>query len=296
MLQTTYNQPLKTPHMKEIYTLAKLVSVFLFLFMTGIHAQTTIAVQDFEGVHGDNSAGDNWNPTIFPSPYFIGTDVWEEYTALYRINPKSNSKLWAMLDLDNPNNGQTPENTEHTLAFPNVSVSGEVNVLLSFYFNIESFDSNDYLRVEYFFDDVSQGIEDVGATIPSGTTSDWTEYSKAIPDGTTNVRFTIMAMMNTDYAAIDDIKLESNAVLSKERQSLENFSVYPNPVSNGILSINTLNNTTKKVSIFDTLGKQVYSKQLKANEKAYINHLNSGIYFLTVEENSITATKKLVIQ
>lgn len=278
--------------MKQVYFLTRYLLVLFLLFSVITKAQTTLAAQDFE-----NSAADTWTPTVFPNPYAFIDDAWLEYGTFFRMSPQSSSNLWAMLDLNNPNNGLSPENTEHTLTFPNISVSGENNILLSFYFNIESFDSNDYLKVEYFFDDVSQGIEDVGATIPSGTTADWVEYKKVVPNGTSSVRLTFMAMMNTDYAAIDNITLNSNAVLAVEKEEIENFTVYPNPVNNNFFTINTLNRSNKTVQIFDILGKQVYSKELQqSNEKVYTNNLKPGIYILRVEEDNKIATRKLILQ
>ena len=88
----------------------------------------------------------------------------------------------------------------------------------------------------------------------------------------------------------------SNFVLPVERQEIENFSTYPNPVTNGEFFINSANNATKDVRIFDMLGKQVYAKSVTANERVNVVNLNTGIYILKVIEEGKTATRKLVIK
>jgi hypothetical protein len=78
-------------------------------------------------------------------------------------------------------------------------------------------------------------------------------------------------------------------------QEIENFRMYPNPVTNGVIRINTLDNAQKTIQIFDILGKKVFSK-LIINEELNISKLNSGVYILKVFENGKTATRKLVIK
>jgi len=79
------------------------------------------------------------------------------------------------------------------------------------------------------------------------------------------------------------------------RNAIEGFSLFPNPVTNGRLTINTLSNADKKIQIFDILGKQVLSTNLKGRE-LNVSKLNSGIYILKILEEGKTATRKLVIK
>lgn len=85
------------------------------------------------------------------------------------------------------------------------------------------------------------------------------------------------------------------AVASVNRNEIEEFSIYPNPVSDGVLRINTLENLEKTIQIFDILGKKVLSRTTKS-EHISIATLNSGIYILKVTEKGKTATRKLVIK
>jgi outer membrane protein assembly factor BamB len=85
-------------------------------------------------------------------------------------------------------------------------------------------------------------------------------------------------------------------VLSTINNTIDGFSVYPNPVNNGEINITTAANGTKSVQIFDVLGKQVYDKKIEANEKVKTSSLTPGMYILKVEENGNVATRKLLIE
>lgn len=89
----------------------------------------------------------------------------------------------------------------------------------------------------------------------------------------------------------------SGIALGTTKNEIEGFGVYPNPVTSDIFTLKTASTTTKNVSIFNILGKQVLVDKISGNN-AQINvaALNTGIYILKVEENGKIATKKLVIK
>lgn len=80
-------------------------------------------------------------------------------------------------------------------------------------------------------------------------------------------------------------------------QNIEDLSIYPNPVTNGKthIFITSKQNLTKKVEIFNVLGKQVSSTVL-SNKELNISNLSKGVYILKVTENDISETRKLVIK
>lgn len=82
---------------------------------------------------------------------------------------------------------------------------------------------------------------------------------------------------------------------SVNRNEISNFSMYPNPVSGGKLTINTLSNASKKIQVFDIIGKQVLNTILEGNE-LNVSNLYSGIYIIKILEEGKTATRKLVIK
>ena len=180
--------------MKKLYIL-----LFTILISSACIGQTPLGAQDFEG------AG-TWSYTETPASYNLNSDVWAIVGSLSSISPQSASNFWGMRDLENANGGGA---FDHTLAFPNISVSGETNILLTFYYYTIGFDNSDNLRVEFFYDDVSQGEEELS----KDTGGAWSLYSKAVPNGTTNVKFTILARQNggSDYAGFDNVLLQSGA-------------------------------------------------------------------------------------
>jgi outer membrane protein assembly factor BamB len=90
---------------------------------------------------------------------------------------------------------------------------------------------------------------------------------------------------------VNVITLSTNKV-----STIDGFKVYPNPVNNGEFYIETLSNGVKSVQIFDMLGKQVFLKNIIANEKIKTSNLKAGVYILKVAENDKKATTKLVIK
>jgi hypothetical protein len=88
----------------------------------------------------------------------------------------------------------------------------------------------------------------------------------------------------------------ANQTLPIAENTIENFTMYPNPVVNGKFSISSKNKLDKLVEINTLLGKQVYNQTVKANETVEVSFLNKGIYILKVEEEGKLAIKKLIIQ
>lgn len=84
-------------------------------------------------------------------------------------------------------------------------------------------------------------------------------------------------------------------ILSTINNTIDGFSVYPNPVNNGEINITTDTNGTKSVQLFDMLGHQVYSKTIQPNETVKTSNFRAGVYILKVEEKGKVASRKLVI-
>jgi hypothetical protein len=82
-----------------------------------------------------------------------------------------------------------------------------------------------------------------------------------------------------------------------QQDHIEGLSIYPNPVTNGRLYVNITSkkNLTKKVEVFNVLGKQIYTIVLTSNELG-VSQLSTGVYILKITENNISETRKLVIK
>ena len=83
--------------------------------------------------------------------------------------------------------------------------------------------------------------------------------------------------------------------LQNQNNEIAGLKVYPNPVSNGVLHVESSLNLEKTVSLFDVLGKEVI-KTTTSNTTINIANLNSGIYIVKITEGGKTATKKLVVK
>ena len=73
------------------------------------------------------------------------------------------------------------------------------------------------------------------------------------------------------------------------------FSIYPNPVSSGIVNIASTNSDAISVQVFDILGKQVKNETL-TNNTLNVANLRSGVYIVKITQNNTSTTKKLVIK
>ncbi len=80
-----------------------------------------------------------------------------------------------------------------------------------------------------------------------------------------------------------------------QETTINGFSLYPNPVKNGVINITTDGNQSKNIQIYTILGKLVFA-QTTSKTSIDISILNSGIYIINVEENNHFATQKLVIE
>ena len=79
--------------------------------------------------------------------------------------------------------------------------------------------------------------------------------------------------------------------------SIEGFAAYPNPVNNGRLTIKSSNSDEKEVTIFNVIGKRVFTQKFSGKTKQLdVSNISSGIYIMKVLEGDKIATKKLVIE
>lgn len=83
--------------------------------------------------------------------------------------------------------------------------------------------------------------------------------------------------------------------LAVAQNAIKGLKIYPNPVSNGTLFIETTANATKSIVIYDVLGKQVLSTTT-ANNAISVSSLRGGVYVVKITEEGKTATRKLVIK
>ncbi len=126
----------------------------------------------------------------------------------------------------------------------------------------------------------------IGATIPTGafniTALGYDNVSSATPP--------VLTPQFIPRNAAD-----FSVTLQTQNNEIAGLKVYPNPVSNGVLHVESNLNTERIISLYDVLGKEVI-KTTTSNTTINIANLNSGIYFVKITEGGKTATKKLVVK
>jgi hypothetical protein len=109
------------------------------------------------------------------------------------------------------------------------------------------------------------------------------------------------ATAGTGNILIDEVRIGGTwdyvtaAVLKNNQSEISGLSIYPNPVVNGTLFINTDANAERTVTVFDVLGKQILNTTTSTNA-INVSQLNTGVYMVRITEEGKTATKKLVIR
>jgi hypothetical protein len=109
--------------------------------------------------------------------------------------------------------------------------------------------------------------------------------------------FAIVGAFN-DEAQVTSRSLEDfDVVLSTNSNEIEGFSIYPNPIRNGVLTIRTQNTFVKDVEIFTVLGKKVFAKNVTGNLNTInVSNLNGGLYLLKVTQGEQVSIQKIVVE
>ncbi|OIQ21697.1 MAG: secretion protein [Flavobacterium sp. MedPE-SWcel] len=79
-------------------------------------------------------------------------------------------------------------------------------------------------------------------------------------------------------------------------KTIEGLNIYPNPaVSTNRIYITSKSIQSKKIEIYDVLGKKVLQSTINGREFSVTN-LTSGVYFIKIKEGEATATRKLIVK
>ena len=133
--------------------------------------------------------------------------------------------------------------------------------------------------------------------LPQATT--WTQktVTSVVPVGANTFLLQFRAY-NGATVSYDNISFESPGAVYLSTESFNAISglkVYPNPVSNGTLYIETAANAERTVTVFDVLGKQVLNTTTN-NNAVSVNALRTGVYVVKITEEGKSVTRKLVIK
>lgn len=115
---------------------------------------------------------------------------------------------------------------------------------------------------------------------------------QVVPSGPRNMAV-LVAEFNTAVQVV--ARSLNDLTLASQNFEISGLKVYPNPVANGTLFIETAANAEKTVVIFDVLGKQVFNTTT-ADNAINVSGLNAGVYVVRITEEGKTASTKLVIK
>lgn len=101
----------------------------------------------------------------------------------------------------------------------------------------------------------------------------------------------------TPSIRMDELRVATTTtgLLSVSQNAIAGLKVYPNPVSNGKLFIETAANAERTIAIYDLLGKNVLNTTT-SNSEVNVAGLNGGIYIVKITEEGNTTSRKLIIR
>ena len=149
--------------------------------------------------------------------------------------------------------------------------------------------------------------ESITLTATGGANYEWstgeiTQSIEVAPEETTTYTVTV----SNDYGSATDDVIVTIVSCGEEEEELDpnfRYDVYPNPVLDGKLNISLGGlQTESSIYIHDGIGRLVYFEEVDANNGyAFQKEINtseftSGMYFVTLEENQRTITKKIIFR
>ena len=88
-----------------------------------------------------------------------------------------------------------------------------------------------------------------------------------------------------------------NYLLSTNKVDAIPMNVYPNPASNELFVSFPDEFISNEITIFDTLGRQVFMmSNYENNSSIDVSFLNSGMYILKMKSNNAEQSKKIIIK
>ncbi|MGO3708425.1 MAG: T9SS type A sorting domain-containing protein [Mesonia hippocampi] len=149
---------------------------------------------------------------------------------------------------------------------------------------------NNYRATAYVMNIEVGTFENVKAYLRDNYTQEETELAT----GNNQITFSL-----TDEASKDANRFEIYfaAVLGTDNFTSADVSLYPNPVNNGLFTVNTAHATQAELSLYSLLGQEVYHQDLTGTINTVdVSGLNAGTYIVKITSNKAVVTKKLIIK
>lgn len=146
-----------------------------------------------------------------------------------------------------------------------------------------------------YFDTHPQGGANIGSYGTSGYRGNWGAYP-FLPSGNIIANDMQNGMFILNAAPAFSANVQNFVGLEKPEAVDAQLVIYPNPAASQIAIHYAANNKTQ-LSLKNILGKIVFEKEFDGALNEYINvkELANGAYFLSVTENAMTQTKKIIV-
>ena len=272
--------------------------------------QSLPAFENFDGAFPPN----NW------SVYNENNDLFE-WTKVG--NTGHNSPTCARIDLFHAGN---PDGAIEEMRTPNYDMTDVTSLTLKFKlaYKMRNASSMDSLRV-YVSTDCGVTYTEVyvkgGSSLASVTSYDWyPRWKPTVKDHWKRVSINLNQFVGADRVMvafqskgygghpiyIDKVRLKANFASQAKQiagelldeEELQEFSIYPNP-NNGQFTVQLeIEDTPLTLKVYDALGKEVYSRDLKDEEDLLnmdLQGITPGIYSVVLEGSSQVITRKLIV-
>jgi len=147
----------------------------------------------------------------------------------------------------------------------------------------------------YYYDDIEDNLE-LSFNLVSTNTDNINIGNQSAPaiDAITNDNKLVMLLGNKrgglglyKSASVSDVSLQELKL---------NFTIYPNPSNGNFTLIADATHSNTEIVVSDFYGKLVYADKLNSNHKQInLSNLSSGIYMITLTQNGMSTTKKIIL-
>lgn len=206
-----------------------------------------------------------------------------------------------------------------TMTLSNIDVSPYDQVEIEFYFYPWSMENNEDFWVQYYNGSSYTTVASyaAGTSFSNGSfytatvTLDAGQYNFVSNGG---FRFRCDASGNSDYIYIDQVTIKGITNGTSSQNTLtwlggytttseggevnnfeDDFMIYPNPVSGNILNVKLLDDTPVSYRVINMIGQTVLFGELK-DQQINVESLNSGMYFVEINDGEEVMTKKFIRQ
>jgi hypothetical protein len=97
-----------------------------------------------------------------------------------------------------------------------------------------------------------------------------------------------------DIFSSQPVEFSISVTVSLDEESMNNLAIYPNPTTDGIFTVDFVGASNADVKVINSLGSVVYNAETSSMSTVDISQQPAGLYFVVVNSNGESATRKLI--